>query len=236
MRENILKKIRLALLGKNISHSKSQQMYEELLGLPINYLHYDCEDSSSIPSLEEIFQERMGLSITAPYKEHFLEKCQIDEELRGLQAINCIKKDGGIFYATNTDYSACCEILSAYKNKYKNLRIYLLGDGAMSRVILAACIKQNIDIEIFSRKKNKDFFEMSFKKHRADQEYQVLIINSCARNYVFKNELDKNDLFWDLNYEFTPHHYLKDKVLQFSDGLELLKLQAKHALEFWSIN
>jgi len=63
--------ISLALLGKNISHSKSREVYEELLAEKIDYKIYDCPSPSDIPSLDAFFKKHKGLSITSPYKKFF---------------------------------------------------------------------------------------------------------------------------------------------------------------------
>ena len=57
-------KISLGLLGKDIAHSKSKNMYEELLGCDVSYTHFDHSTPESIPTLEEIFSKVSGLSIT----------------------------------------------------------------------------------------------------------------------------------------------------------------------------
>ena len=119
--------IRLGLLGKNISHSKSQMMYEELLGEKIDYTLYDCNLPSDVPTLGSFFDNIQGLSITTPYKEHFLKKVTIDNKIENLNAVNCIKKNGDKFYATNTDYSAINELLLSSEFNLSQSEVVILG-------------------------------------------------------------------------------------------------------------
>ena len=233
-RENILKKTKLALLGKNIAHSKSQKMYEGILKREISYELIDCKTQEEIPALNKIFDQNLGLSITSPYKEVFLDQCKLEDSVKTLKAINCIRKKDNEFQGTNTDYMACIHILKK-KKEIGDIEVFILGDGAMSRVVEAACSELVLNVNVLSRKKNKDFFEMSFLEYPKLEFKFYLIVNTCSRDYVFKNQLPEYFSFWDLNYDFPAHHYLKEKLAAFEDGLELLELQASFALDFWSI-
>ena len=52
---------------------KNKEMYEKILGEEVNYSLFDIKDSSNIPKLNQFFDTVDGLSITAPYKGHFLK-------------------------------------------------------------------------------------------------------------------------------------------------------------------
>ena len=84
--------ISLALIGKDIRHSRSKEIYEDLLGQMIDYKIYDCPSPSDVPALDDIFIKSIGLSITSPYKKIFLDQVEISGV--DLNAINCIKKSG----------------------------------------------------------------------------------------------------------------------------------------------
>ena len=75
-----------------------------------------------------------------------------------------------------------------------------------------------------------------FLRHEiTDENNSLIIINACSRNFVFQGNIPKECVFWDLNYIYEPHFYIKEIVKEYIDGLELLKLQAKHALDFWNL-
>ncbi|MDD0854611.1 hypothetical protein HBN50_15975 [Halobacteriovorax sp. GB3] len=221
-------KTKLALLGKNISHSKSQEMYESLLGRNIDYELVDISDEAIVPSLQELFSVNEGLSITAPYKKFFLDEVVMDEETQRLNAINCIKKDGNQFFGFNTDYLALNYIIQNQFSKMRN--VYILGDGSMAHVLICLLNKLAIPFEQFSRK-NGDCLE---KLDLSQLSKQTLVVNTCSRSFIFNGKISKEVTFFDLNYNFEEHDHLT-QVSNYIDGLEMLKLQAKFALEIWSI-
>ncbi|MFG1516028.1 hypothetical protein ABMA71_15530, partial [Halobacteriovorax sp. ZH3_bin.1] len=124
--------LKLGLLGKNIQHSKSPEIYNELFDGQVEYSLLDINDEKNIPQLEEIFSNLQGLSITAPYKKHFLNDVSLEESVKEIGAINCIKYDGTQFFGTNTDYLAAKEII--LNNSYEQKEIIMLGDGAMTNM------------------------------------------------------------------------------------------------------
>lgn len=220
--------IKLGLLGRNISHSKSPELYQQIYGINnVDYRLFDFDEETSIPRLDVLFKDLDGLNITAPYKEHFLSNVEIkDVVIQSLKAINCIGHKGKKFYATNTDYSAMKRLLA---DMSKGCEVLILGDGAMSRVTQKACEQNNLRHQIWSRKLTPLEFESMPIPDR-----NVLVVNCCARSYVFNHKLPKNALFWDLNYSHSEHERLFKGSSQYVDGLNLLREQALDAAAFWS--
>ncbi len=222
--------IKLALLGRDIAHSKSQEIYEGLLGRKIEYTKYDCDSEKEIPSLELIFQKHQGLSITAPYKTHFSSQVKIVGPVHNLGIINCIREEGGEFRATNTDYLAIEEIFKQKKlNQFR--KIVVLGSGNMAKITAYFCQQNNLDVEFLSRSLGSDM--TNFRRNYPEEP--LLVINACSRSFVFNGKLLPGDLFWDYNYS---HHSNKENISRFcayDDGVEMLRLQASKALDFWRI-
>lgn len=223
----------LGLLGKSIQRSRSKEMYEKLLQREVNYQLFDFARTEDIPSLDDIFSQVSGFSITAPYKDHFLDKVQVSDDISKIGAINCIKVVDNKFYGTNTDYLACLEILDSFFNK--GIKFFILGDGAMSRVLQFILKNKKEDFSVLSRRignlnKNKFCFEEIQKKY--------IIINSCHKDFNFTASVDDSLVkFWDLNYNVdSDKHSSVSSSIKYVDGIELLFLQAKYALEFWGIN
>lgn len=227
--------IALSLLGKNIRHSRSQEVYENFLGQKINYTKYDCETTKEIPSLEEIFRNHIGLSITSPYKEHFLNKVMLEEEVSPLNAINCIKKVGDQFHATNTDYFAVKEILRGLIQSRPRHSIILLGSGAMARVTLAVASVLNVDLTQYSRGMGHNLDDPEEILKHDSNDRPLLFINACSREYVFPLKLRQLDLFWDYNYSHKEHESLLPSTGTYLDGFSLLKKQAEYALTYWGL-
>ena len=231
--KNILIMTKLGLLGKGIQHSKSKSMYEGLLEREVDYHLFDYENNTEIPPLFEFFKKVDGLSITAPYKEHFLADVEVSPEVKKLQAINCIRKTTYGFEATNTDYLACQKIIESLQITHE-VNIFILGRGAMARVLCQCFDEKNLNYKILHRD-NTDFSFLDFTAISADKKY--LIINCCAREYSFSGKIDDQlYLFWDLNYsvQISEDSPLFNNKL-YCDGLELLKEQAAFALKFWNI-
>lgn len=223
--------IKLALLGKDISHSLSPDLYKEIYkNQTIDYQLIDIKHINFLPSLKVLMNDLDGLSITSPYKEVYLSEVIIEDSvISALKAVNCIGKKLDKFYATNTDYTALLELVP---EKVENRRIVILGDGVMSRLIESVCRIRGISFEIRSRKLDPIKFNSFSNGEIVDEN--SLIINCCSRAYSFKGKLGYGSHFWDLNYRHQEHQHYFDTLPTYTDGYSLLKLQAEHAAAFWS--
>ena len=222
----------LGLLGKNIQKSRSKEMYEKLLKRDVTYRLFDYQQSNEIPSLNEIFSIVSGFSITAPFKDHFLDCVDVSDEVSHIGAINCIKKVNNKYYGTNTDYLACLEILEPFF--LEDIKFFILGDGAMSRVIQFILKNKKKDFSVLSRRIG-NLYDNNFRYEHINKRY--IIINTCHKDYDFTGSVDDSLVkFWDLNYGVEPDKHLSVfSSIKYVDGIELLFLQAKYALEFWGI-
>jgi len=226
---------KLALVGKDISHSKSQKMYEELLSEKVNYTLLDYSSAKDIPSAIELFKEFDGISITAPYKKHFLAETIVDSNCVDLMAVNCLRLKDNVIESTNTDFSAVEEHLSTY-NKFKTMKVIILGNGSMSFMTQKVLKQKNIEFEVVARKTHGDISKLNLNEFFSNSSEKKLIINSCSRSFIFEGDLPSDAIFWDYNYNYEPHaSLLADRCFEYIDGLEMLKSQAYHALKFWGI-
>lgn len=222
--------IKLALIGKEIAHSQSQKMYENLFKKSVNYTLIDCSSENEIPSIESLRNQFMGVSITSPYKEHFLSCTKT--EPRGLIAVNALAFRDKDNYSTNTDYLAILEILRS--KQYKDIdEFYLLGDGVMSKITQMIFKELGLSFKVLSRR-NKLLDQVD--KLLEGKKSNTLVINTCSRNYCFSKTCIGDFRFWDMNYKLDHHTELFKKTsIQYSDGMEQLHLQAKYALSFWNL-
>jgi len=225
--------IKLALLGKDIQHSKSPEMYKKIYDQEIDYQFIDKQSPEEIPDLEEIFSNVNGLSITAPYKEHFLSSVSMKDDIEKLHAINCIKFDGKKFCATNTDYTAMSEILNELD--FRDKEIFILGSGAMARITKIFLESEGKIFSQISRREDGDITSVNLiERKQTDQD--TLVINSCARSYEFSGSLPINTTFWDYNYSHNHNKEYVEKIAEYVDGIDLLFRQAIHATHFWNLN
>ncbi len=225
--------MKLALIGKSIQHSKSPDLYKEMIGPQVHYDLLDYADPKDIPSLDDLAKTYSGINITAPYKEHFLIQVEISNlDIKKLNSINTISLVDK-FPATNTDVVAAEKILKEYKTRYSNLNVILLGSGAMARMTIILLNKLNIPHSLRSRKNGDNMTSLDLEKN-FKIDHQTLVINTCSRDYIFQGTIHPDFLFWDFNYDFKPHqNSLPSQVLSYEDGRRMLRFQAEAAVEFW---
>lgn len=231
----ILRMNKLALIGKDISHSRSPEMYRKLISPSIDYTLLDYKSPDEIPSAKTLLSIYDGINITSPYKKHFLSEVKLTSTAQEIGAINCLKKNGDEIVGENTDYLAIVDILQRFKKDYGELDVVILGDGVMSIVVQVALQKLNIQYEIFSRKITQHFDQLNLSNHIKKSSVQPLIINACARDFIFHGKLPINAIFWDFNYNFEQQKKIVSPLVAvYIDGLEMLERQAFYAVAFWS--
>ena len=210
--------LNLGLLGQGISHSKSPQMYQYLLG-EVNYKLFDLENP---PKLTTFWKGLDGLSITAPFKKEYLSEVEITG--KKCQSINTIKYQDGKFIGISTDYLALRDIFITDLIKYSKIYIYLLGDGVMAQISKLIFEELGIAFEQFDRKRFGDISKLDLKR---DRKEQIIVANSCSRDFYFQGKITENTIFFDYNYSISYPFY------QFRDGTDLLVRQARYAISFW---
>lgn len=227
--------LKLALIGKGIGHSKSQLMYEKILKAPVDYTLIDCEGERDLPALDHLFGQFKGVSITAPYKKYYLDQVSISQEIASLYAINCLRRDGENYHATNTDYLALIEIFSNYLSFGVPFEMVILGGGSMAKVTESIFHKLGIPFHSLKRSEVGDLesFDLSSVLKGTGRPF---FINACSRHFVFRGKVPRAAIFYDYNYSFSAHDHLVGQVDTYVDGIGLLYLQAKYALAFWGIS
>ena len=226
--------MKLGLLGYPINHSLSPMLYEKFLGDKLtSYEKFSYEKAIDVPGLN-FFQTRVvGLNITSPYKTHFLNDVIIQsEQVRELGGINTIAFTDDGNFGTNTDFLAVQRIVQNLIGQYKKINIILLGDGVMAKVTKVVARDFGVSLVQYSRKATPEFYNLDFKNHKSDG--QTVIVNSCARDFIFSFPIKGDEIFWDYNYAFTPHEAALPALFKtYINGQELLELQAKEAIKFW---
>lgn len=224
------KSIRLALIGKNIRHSQSRLVYENLLNRSVEYDFLDFDSPDGKVDIDQLLQKYEGLNITAPFKKKFLSDLKVEGEYR--DAVNVVRHD---LRAINTDYEA---LKSIYIRKFARLAVencWILGDGAMGEMVVSFLKSQKQSFRVFSRRLDN---LSSFQDHLSEQEGSILIINTISREFQLGIQVPPNLIvhLWDMNYGVDyGNQVLSQPNLHYTDGLELLELQAKYALNFWNL-
>lgn len=226
---------KLALVGKDISHSRSPEIYRKLISISIKYDLLDYQNEFEIPTAEELLIKYDGINVTSPYKKHFLTQVEVSPLAKEIGAINCLKKKNGKLFGENTDYLAILDILKKMQDKYGEIEVVVLGDGVMANVVKLALAHLHLNFSSMSRKKTKDFNQLNLEKSFQNKMALPLVINTCAREFIFSGEIPAAALFWDFNYNLDQHsNLLSNKIYKYLDGLEMLERQAFYAVSFWS--
>lgn len=227
--------MRLALLGYPISHSLSPKIYRDILGDTLeSYELLEIKDKNEIPSLKTLAEKLDGLSITAPHKRHFISEVTVTSPgVQKLGFINALSFNDGKVFGTNTDFLAAQEILERFQIQYPNLSLIILGSGAMSELAEVLATQLKINFVRLSRNQGLELTQINLNSYYQPHE-QTIVINTCARSFIYQGELHPSFIFWDFNYQFLPHqNTLPSKVMSYVDGQEMLHLQARAALKFW---
>jgi len=220
---------RFGLVGKDISHSRSSNIYSRLISNShIDYQLYDFENSSLI-NLTFILKKTPYLSVTSPYKNVAYNMCDTFEGPDAIVSANCIKIEGNKVIGTNTDLLGMEDILSTLEVENYS-KIYILGSGAMSDLLCFILDRKGHSFSILSRKNSKLDMLPSL------DEDNVLVINATSRSFIPVLSNTLSGVFWDLNYaQAYADKFNENKKVKYIDGESLLMLQAKYALSFWNL-
>lgn len=223
---------RLALLGRNISHSRSPELYRRFLGPEIQYDLIDVAREEDVPSVESLRQRYQGVSITTPWKKVFASYAE--SAVSHLGAVNCLSLTGAT-RATNTDWTALRELLPGMlKLRGNSAGVTLLGNGVMAGLVRDVCQKHSIPLVQYARSLGHDLDRLELK-NALPSEGPQLLVNACGRSYVFGGNLRGAWTFWDFNYAHPEQESAQTKSnVSYLDGQSLLELQAKHAIQFWN--
>ena len=181
----ILRMNKLALIGKDISHSRSPEMYRKLISPNIDYSLLDYDNANKIPSAKDLFLNYDGINITSPYKKYFLDQIKLTKNASAIGAVNCLKKQGTDIIGENTDYLAVVDILKEIKSSHATLEVVILGDGVMSTVAQLALKNLSIEYKVFSRKLTNNFDQLNFDLYFSNHPTKPLIINGLLITRLF---------------------------------------------------
>lgn len=201
----------------------------------LDYDILDIESEDKLPSIEELKSKYRGINITSPYKTHYLKDVVFESPFEYKEAINAICFYPNKIVGTNTDAVAIELEIMGLKKSFPDLFFVILGDGVMSQLTTSILDQKKMKYEILSRKKNGDISQMNLSDYVKKID-QVVVINTCSRDFVFSGVLHSSFIFWDYNYSFIPHqNTLPSQVKYYHDGQRMLELRAIAAAKFWKI-
>ncbi|MAZ48789.1 MAG: hypothetical protein CME65_09505 [Halobacteriovoraceae bacterium] len=222
----------LALVGHPVAHSESPNIYERIFDKSISYDLLDFPLSQNIPSAQILLEKYDGISITSPYKQHFLNEVETQGEYKN--ALNTLYKSDDKLLGVNTDYIGCSQILDEVYKRQTFSTAIILGDGSMSHMLQQ--ILKNFDSKVICLSRRQD--NLDHLDQVIDEcSTHSLVINSCSREYIFRFNVAKELVVWDLNYNSESKAWFrKFPNIEFMDGIDLLERQAKNAVSFWNLD
>lgn len=153
------KKLRLGLVGKDVSKSNSERIHRFIL----NEFEVDCEyERFSIPSEEldntmrRLLGDFDGFNVTIPYKRDIMEYLDeiVGDALR-FGAVNTVvtATESGYAAGYNTDGEGFMQMLRAANIEVKDKKILILGGGGSGRSTAATLKKHGAQIYMYQRRR-----------------------------------------------------------------------------------
>jgi shikimate dehydrogenase len=225
-------KNKLALLGKNIEHSRSPLIHSFIM----NYLNI----GGSYELLEfnnKLNPNYLGFNVTTPYKIEIIKYLdEITPLARNIGAINTIYKENNKWIGTNTDYDGFKYLLEINNIDVKSKNIYILGSGGAAFAVYKVIEDLKGNPVIVTRNKqqllnNKNhIFYDDLNPSEVDIYVQATNIN--PNESVLSKAQVENHLVIELQVNKN-----KTKIEQYAkssiNGLEMLIFQALKSAEIW---
>ena len=106
----------------------------------------------------------------------------------------------------------------------------------MSKITQVILKLKDQSFSVFSRKKGDNLEDINLHPYYLNNHSKIILFNCCSRDFIYKGSLPENVIFYDYNYDFSPHQvHFQNQNCDFYDGMELLEKQAMYALEFLKI-
>ena len=144
----MVKKIKLAVIGSPISHSRSPEIHQDFAnqaGINIEFNKVELSKSNLDDWVHSFFLDGgKGLSITLPFKEDCLSLAdEISDRAEITKAINVLFNNKGKILGDCTDGVGLVKDLTVNKNQsIKEKSILVIGAGGASRGILPSLLKE----------------------------------------------------------------------------------------------
>lgn len=240
--------MKLALIGKSLSHSFSKSYFtakfeRENLNASYDNLEFNTE-SELVEIWPELSSQYNGFNITIPYKkilQSYLDELDIHAEKIG--AINCIAIRAGKSYGYNTDFQGFYK--SVFKKSFsRNRKALILGNGGASLAVNYAIENLlKMPVDIISR--DNSYISWSHIETLDLADYS-LIVNSTPIG-MFPDVEDcpplnyasalQDSLFVDLIYNPMITKFLEksdEQGCMIINGLPMLNSQADLSWQIWN--
>ncbi|MCM1005282.1 MAG: shikimate dehydrogenase [Prevotella sp.] len=248
------------LIGKKLGHSFSAQFFNDKFtreGIDACYKNFELSVPSDLHCLISSTPNLMGLNVTIPYKQAYMQTLDaIEEEAASIGAINTIKieRRAGKPFLTgyNTDaYGFEQGLQLLCRNELPDRALILGGTGGAAAAVIYVLRKRGVSCTIVSRwpdaKRSGEIPRITYSKISQDILSSHRLIINCTPLGTWPNIETKPDI----PYQYlTPSHYIYDLVYnpertsfmeaaathgaKTINGLPMLHAQALMAYSIWT--
>ena len=151
------KKLRLALVGKDVSKSISGKIHTFILaqmGVECEYVYYSVPMQDFDSVMRTLMGDFDGFNVTIPYKRDVMGYLsEIKGDALDFGAVNTVVTSAQAGY--NTDGAGFMLMLTAANVDVKNKKILVLGGGGSGRSTAAILKKEGADVYMYQRRREK---------------------------------------------------------------------------------
>lgn len=235
--------LKLGLIGKHISYSKSPDIFlfmKSYLDIDLTYDLIDIDESSIKILLNELKSGFYhGFNVTQPYKEIMLDYVDVvTPKAKQIQAINTIYIKDHKIIGDNTDYEGFLGLLKAHAIDMSSKKVFILGTGGAAK----ACFQVLQDLKAFPKYVTRDALKVNKDTityddlYKSSLDYIIQATPVGTYPYVEASILDKayvkDKYVIDLVYRPKQTQILKD-AKSGVNGVYMLIIQALKSLSFW---
>jgi len=241
------------LVGKKLSHSFSPRYFNgkfQKLGIKAEYRLFEIESADRIPEIVVQNPGLKGLNVNVPYKKQVLAYLHYtDRPAQETGAVNTIKinrknKEPEL-RGYNTDIVGFEYALQLFLKPRARLKALVLGTGGSAMSV--AWVLKKLDVPfVFVSRRSKDKNQMGYSDIDAKilEEYKLVVNATPVGMYPDTDQfpqipydlLNNTHFLFDLIYNPGETLFLKmgkEKGAAISNGLEMLKMQARASWNIW---
>ena len=249
-------KYHYGLIGKQLSHSFSQNYFEEKFASEsLSGYSYELIELESLNELKQIADEKEldGFNVTIPYKVEMLPLLDdIDDTARKIGAVNCVKvirEDVEVrLKGYNTDAPAFADTLQNSKFDIRNSKALILGTGGAAQAVAYGLEMLGIEYMYVSRNPSHSNIQDSVigydEAYQLTDEYTIIVNatpvgmfpNSSCSPWTHPELLTNRHICYDLIYNPSPTRFMQEAAMRgatVQDGLPMLHRQAELSWEIW---
>jgi shikimate dehydrogenase len=193
------KKLKLAVIGKPIGHSKSPEIHQQFANqfdAKIEFRKDEVTPETLETWLVDFFKDGgKGVSITLPLKEAALNYAdEISDRARLASACNVIyKKDQKLFADCTDGFGLIKDLEENLKVSLKDKKILILGAGGAARGIIPSIIERDpASLKIANRTESKALFLKKDLEGKVDLKEKSLIFEAggLADDFLLADSYD----------------------------------------------